>query len=111
MAELLVRIASGTALGPKSTRFLLELMARDETGAGRLRGRLPPNVVVSSKSGTIQGTAENDVGIVTLPDGSRVAVAVYLTDAKAEPPALERVIADIGRAVYDFFAMEPRAKP
>ena len=110
MAELLVQVATGKALGPKNTALLLELMTRDETGAGRLRGRLPPNVKVSSKSGTIQGTAENDVGIIVLPDGSRAVVVVYVTDAQAEPATLERIIADIGRAVYDFFAMEPPAK-
>jgi len=85
MAALLVQLVAGRALGPKSTNLLLELMTRDETGAGRLRGRLPPGVKVSSKSGTIQGNAENDVGIIVLPDGSHAVVAVYATDARAEP--------------------------
>jgi len=106
VAGLLVRIINGNALASKSRDLLLDLMTRDETGKNRLRGFLPPGVKVSSKTGTIQGNAENDVGVIFLPDGSHLVVAAYTKNARAEPRVLERVIADIGRTAYDFFAME-----
>ena len=52
--------------------------------------------------------ATNDVRIVTLPDGRRVAVAVFVSESPADGAARERVIADVGRAAYDRWAVPPR---
>ncbi len=45
--------------------------------------------------------ATNDVGLVTLPDGRHLSVAVYVTDARADDATRDEVIALIGKAVYD----------
>jgi beta-lactamase class A len=45
--------------------------------------------------------ATNDVGLITLPDGRRLAIAIFITDSHEDTAALEPVIAAIARAVYD----------
>ncbi len=44
--------------------------------------------------------ATNDIGIITLPDGRHVALAVFLSDSRAEEPAREGAIAAVARAVW-----------
>jgi beta-lactamase class A len=45
--------------------------------------------------------ATNDVGLITLPDGRRLALAVFVTDAHTDQDACEYVIAAIARKIYD----------
>ena len=77
-----------------------------QTGPNRLRGMLPAGARVAHKTGTA-GDADgitavvNDVGIVTLPDGRRVAIAVFAKRSTRGQEAAERAIALISRAVYD----------
>jgi len=40
--------------------------------------------------------------VVTLPDGRHLAVAVFVSDAHAETPACEAVIARLARAAWDW---------
>jgi hypothetical protein len=42
--------------------------------------------------------ATNDVGLVTLPDGRRLALAVLVTDARANQTSVEHAMAAITRA-------------
>ncbi|HEX6747643.1 MAG TPA: class A beta-lactamase [Longimicrobium sp.] len=106
MARLLVSLARGRLLSPRSTALLLEMMTETRTGPNRLRGMLPAGARVAHKTGTA-GDADgitavvNDVGIVTLPDGRRVAIAVFTKRATRGQEAAERAIALISRAVYD----------
>jgi beta-lactamase class A len=53
-------------------------------------------------SGTKDGIAlaTNDVGLITLPDGQRLALAVFVTDSKADEATRDAVIARIAKAVY-----------
>jgi beta-lactamase class A len=103
MARLLEKIWRGQILSPASTQLLLDIMRRSTTGAERLKGMLPPGTEVSHKTGTIGGTT-NDVGIITLPDGAGHVIAVVFVKASDKPvPERERAIAQIARAVYDYF--------
>ncbi len=43
----------------------------------------------------------DDIGLITLPDGRRLAIAVFVTDARADEATREGVIARIGRAACD----------
>lgn len=106
MARLLQLVWQRRALGEESTALLLDAMSRVETGEGRIRGMLPPRVGVAHKTGTIGGTT-NDVGYLELPDGGRVALVVFVKDSERPVPERERVIAQIARAVYDYFAFVP----
>ena len=50
-------------------------------------------------------------GILTLPDGSHVAVSLFVKASTLEVEAREAAIADMTRSVYDFFLFtNPPAK-
>lgn len=107
MATLLTRIFSGHALNPEHTRLLGEIMARDRTGLHRLRGMMPPGTLVADKTGTIGGTI-NDVGTIALPgNAGTIVVVVFIKASDASIPAREATIAQIGRAVRDYYAYAP----
>jgi len=102
MVELLTKIANQQALSPASTEILLGVMQRTITGLKRLRGMLPPGVVVRDKTGTIGGTL-NDVGLIELPDGrGRVVIAVFIKKSPKPAEQRESVIAQVARTVYDY---------
>jgi N-acyl-D-amino-acid deacylase len=107
MVELLARIQRKSLHKPETAELLLDIMRRCQTGEQRLKGILPEAAVVAHKTGTIGGTT-NDVGIVTLPQGAgHVAIAVFVKSSTKPVPEREKVIAQIARAVHDFFLFRP----
>lgn len=67
---------------------------------------LPAGTRVAHKSGTSgvdDGVAHatDDIGLIPLPDGRRIAIAVFATDSTAQEATREQVIARIARAAYD----------
>ena len=104
--QLLERLVNNPPISPVAKAFLLQTMTDSVTGPGRLRAGLPPGTVLAHKTGS-SGThggitaATNDIGLVTLPDGRRLAIAVFVTDSRADEHTREGVIARIGRAAYD----------
>jgi beta-lactamase class A len=46
-------------------------------------------------------SAVNDIGIITLPDGRHIILAVYINDSVSDGSTREHVIADIAKAVCD----------
>jgi len=106
MVALLERIHRKNLLKPESAELLLDIMRRCRTGEARLKGMLPLGTEVAHKTGTIGGTT-NDVGIITLPDNAgHVAITVFVKSSEKEVPARERIIAEVARAVHDFFLFE-----
>lgn len=79
--------------------MLMKWMSESVPGAKRLKGLLPAGTVVAHKTGT-SGTREgmtratNDIGIVTLPDGRYLAVAVFIADSRATEDVRDGVIAE-----------------
>ena len=54
-------------------------------------------------------SATNDIGIITLPDGRHILIAVYIQNSTAGGWIRERVIADIAKAVCDkWFGVIPQ---
>jgi beta-lactamase class A len=107
MAALLARIFRKDLLKPETGDLLLDIMRRCRTGDQRLKGILPALTEVAHKTGTIGGTT-NDVGVMTLPDGAgHVAIAVFVKSSTNAVPARERVIAEIARAVHDYYLFNP----
>lgn len=107
MATLLTRLFTGRALDAEHTRLIAEIMARDRTGLNRLRGMMPPGTPVADKTGTIGGTI-NDVGVVTLPGGARVVIVAFIKASDAPILIREKAIAQIGRAVRDYYIYSGR---
>jgi beta-lactamase class A len=100
----LLALAEGRLGSPRATAQLLGIMTASQTGPQRLRAALPAGATLAHKTGTgptLLGvcTAVNDIGIVTLPDGTRVAIAVLYSGSTAPADTREAVLADVGRAV------------
>jgi beta-lactamase class A len=108
---LLERIWRGEAVDRAASQAMLETMKRCRTGAGRIKGLLPPTTVVAHKTGTIAGVVD-DVGIVYLPDqAGHVAIAVMSKQTRAPEPEVERAIAEVARYAYDYFTFAANANP
>lgn len=108
MTALLTMIASSEGVAESSSRTILEILERTQTGEARLKGLLPAGTVVAHKTGTI-GRVVNDVGILYLPgDAGRVSISVYTLGATGTDTARsERLIADLARTAYDYFLLTP----
>ena len=93
-------------LSESSQGLLLKFMTESKPGQKRLKGLLPAGTLVAHKTGT-SGTdkgvtaATNDIGIITLPNGKRVAIAVFVSDSPADEATREGVIAKIAKAVFE----------
>jgi beta-lactamase class A len=103
--QLLRRISDNSPLTREHTDQLLAWMIPPDR-TNRLEGDLPSGVRVAHKSGTSKvdnglAHATNDIGLIPLPDGRKIAIAVFVTDSTADQATREKVIARIGRAVYD----------
>ncbi|HEY9637678.1 MAG TPA: class A beta-lactamase, subclass A2 [Coleofasciculaceae cyanobacterium] len=103
---LLRTLHEGRGLSESSQALLLQLMTQTPTGLRRIKGLLPDGTVVAHKtgtSGTVNGVtaATNDVGLVTLPNGRHLAVAVFVSDSRADNAAREEVIARVARTAWD----------
>lgn len=103
MADLLVKIWNGEGLSQSSRDLLIDIMERCETGAGRLKGRLPEGTVVAHKTGTI-GRTTNDVGVIYLPsDAGHVVMVGFVKESDDPVPDREVAIAEAARAAHDYF--------
>lgn len=98
MVHLLQRIYKAELIRPESRDYLLDLMAQCETGKNRIKALLPFGTPVEHKTGTLNGLSD-DVGFITMPDGHRVAVAIFTRGGSNRP----RTIAEAARAIYDGF--------
>lgn len=97
-------------LSKNSYDFFWATMKETTTGQKRLKGLLPANTVVAHKTGT-SGTnkegitaATNDVGIVFLPNGEHFIISVFVSESKESDEMNEKIIAEIAKAAYDFYA-------
>lgn len=105
MLDLLARIWRAEGVSAAARDVLLPIMQRTTTGLRRIRGRLPPGVMVADKTGGACGTT-NDIGFVTLPGGrGTLALAIYVKESPLPNTGREDVIADIARLVYDYYVV------
>ena len=95
-ARMLRALAAGTALRPDSTRYLMRLLAKVETGKRRLRAGLPRDVHLAHKTGT-QRRRVCDFGIVSIR-APRVVIAAC-TRGDASLARSERALREIGSAL------------
>jgi beta-lactamase class A len=93
-------------ISESSQALLLKHMIESRPGAKRLKGLLPAGTIVAHKTGT-SGTekgitaATNDIGIITLPNGRHLAIAVFVSDSPADEATREGVIAKIAKLIVD----------
>ena len=109
--ELLWQIYERKALSDASTNYLLQIMTDTPTAPKRLKRGLPEGASLAHKTGT-GGTkdhvtgATNDIGIVTLPDGRHIAIAVYIMDSSAPAATRNDVMGKILAAAVRRWAPE-----
>jgi beta-lactamase class A len=108
MTSLLQQFHLGKGLSTNSRVLLMNLMTDTQTGLKRLKGNLPAGTIVAHKTGTSQTydgitAATNDVGIITIPNKKHLAIAIFVSDAKADQATREAVIAQITRKLYDYW--------
>lgn len=106
MVALLRLLADRSPLSPEHTKILFRWMTETHTGEHRLKGLLPANTTVAHKTGTSGQDhgithATDDVGLITLRDGSRLAIAVFVCDSPESEKVREGVIAQIAKAIWD----------
>ena len=99
---ILSKLAEGKLLSPAATAKMMEILASTTTGANRLKAGAPAGATVYHKTGTgpdVAGvnSATNDIGIIELEDGRRIAVAAFLAGAELPAEERDRIIAEVGR--------------
>src|SRR5207249_3493389 len=105
MINLLLAFHAGRGLSAPLHQLLEDMMAESTPGPKRLKGLLPPGTRVAHKTGTSgsEGSltrATNDIGIVTLPNGRHIAIAVFVSDSTATLEIREQVIAQMAHAAW-----------
>ena len=104
MLDLLSGLYQGKYLSAESRRVLLGAMSRTRTGTRRIPALMPSGVRVSHKTGSLNNTS-SDIGILEMPDGRAVAVAIYVT-GQGSRLNREAKIAQIARALHDGYAAQ-----
>jgi beta-lactamase class A len=103
---LLIALHKAEGISKENRELLLKFMTESNNPAGRIKGLLPTETRVAHKTGT-GGTrdgitsATNDIGIITLPNGNHIAIAVFVRDSAADQQTREGVIAKITKAIFD----------
>ncbi len=105
MVALLRLLADHSPLNAGHTALLNRWMTESPTGPHRIKGLLPTDTLVAHKTGTSGDRngltpATNDVGLITLPNGQRLALAIFVIDSRADDTTREAVIARIAKAIY-----------
>lgn len=108
--QLLKKFYDGKILSEKSTDFLMKIMIETTTGITKIVAQLPQGTVVAHKTGSSgkddKGltVAENDIGIITLPNGKHYAISVFVSDSLEKEETNTKMIADISKIVFDYFS-------
>ncbi|WP_278020085.1 class A beta-lactamase, subclass A2 [Flavobacterium ginsengisoli] len=107
--ELLEKFFKGEILKEETTKYLYQIMVETSRGLTWMKAGLPENTELAHRTG-ISGTndanlrvAMNDVGIVKLPNGKHFILSVYLKDITEKREDTEKIIADVTKAVWNYF--------
>jgi beta-lactamase class A len=109
MLKLLRRLTAGEALSKEHTSYLLDRMQKTNPAAARIKAGLPTGTVLAHRPGSGSDNegvnlCTNDVGIVTLPNGSHLLLAVFIKGSNRDAATREQSIAQITRALFDAWA-------
>lgn len=108
-AKLLAVFFEKKILSKHSWDFVWNTMVSTTTGPRKIKGVLPANVTVAHKTGysgvNKQGiiAATNDIGIMQLPNGKYVAIAVFLSNTPMPEAQCDRAIAEAAKVTWDYF--------
>ena len=107
--DVLKKFYDGKLLSKKSTDYLMKVMLSTSTGKNKLIEQLPENTPVARKTGAsgkndagLTG-AENEIAIVTLPNGKHYAISVFVSNSTETDVVNCKMISDISKSVWDYF--------
>lgn len=107
--DVLKKFYDGKLLSKKSTDYLMKVLWSTSTGLNKMVEQLPKNTPVARKTGAsgkndagLTG-AENEIGIVTLPNRKHYALAVFVSNSTETDAVNCRMISDISREVWEYF--------
>ncbi len=105
----LKKFYDGKLISEKSTDYLMKTMLSTSTGKNKLIEQLPKNTPAARKTGAsgknndgLTG-AENEIAVITLPDGTHYAIAVFISNSTESDAVNCKMISDISKAVWDIF--------
>jgi beta-lactamase class A len=106
VATLIVRVMSSHLIQPRLAMLLVDLMRRTKLGEDRLKGGLPSDWTLGhciATSRTIQGQTAvfNDAGLATNKKAAKIAMALFIKEAKLSPPELAQFHRAVSRAVVE----------
>lgn len=107
MVELLSRFREGRLLSQPYRDTLMRYMTETSTGPDKLRAGIPDTAVLAHKTGSSDRTAEgikiadNDIGIISLPDGRACYIAVFVCDSPMSDAENAAVVANVARMVCE----------
>ncbi|MGZ5188395.1 MAG: class A beta-lactamase, subclass A2 [Kaistella sp.] len=108
--QLLKNFFDGKIVSKTSTDFLMKTMLETSTGKNKIVALLPNSTPVAHKTGSSGKNekgltiAENDIGIVMLPDGKLYAISVFVSDSMESAETNTKMIADISKIIFDYFS-------
>lgn len=109
-AQLLQKFYQRKLLNPDTQQFMWNTLVSTTTGTRKLKGMLPKDAIVAHKTGWSGSdknghtAATNDIGIFQLPNGKHIAVVTFLADTNAKEEVNEKVMASVGKTVWDYFS-------
>lgn len=107
--QLLQKFHKQPILSKSSQDFLYKIMVETSTGLNKIKGLLPKNAIVAHKTGFSGKNKEgltggtNDIGIITLPNGKQLAIAVFVSNSMEDEITNDKMIAEIALAVWDYY--------
>jgi len=107
--DVLKKFYDGKLLSKKSTDYLMKVMFSTSTGTNKLIEQLPKDTPIARKTGSsgknnagLTG-AENEIAIITLPNGKHYAIAVFVSNSTETAEVNCRMISDISKTVWNYF--------
>jgi len=110
--KLLELIREKELFTSENNAYLKKILVETSTGPNKIKGLLPDEIVVGHKTGNssrnaqgIKG-ADNDIGFVTLPDGSGYSVAIFIKDSKESDEMNAQIISRISRVIFENYIQQ-----
>lgn len=106
--QVLKKLYTGKLLSKPSTDYLIKVMLGTKTGTNKLIEQLPKGTPVAHKTGSSgknkEGMtgAENDMGVITLPNGKHYAIAVLVSNSYETENVNCKIVSDISKAVWNY---------
>ncbi|HRE39995.1 MAG TPA: class A beta-lactamase, subclass A2 [Ignavibacteria bacterium] len=107
--EIIKKIYTDNLFSKESFDFLYKIMTESQTGQKRIKEKLPVGTIIAHKTGTSGKSAEglivavNDIAFISLTNGQKYILSVYVSDSKLDYPENEKIISDISKAVFEYY--------